>query len=169
VKPADQNLPPPRANICPLRDAEEARACAELMAQSEPWITLRRDFEHSFNLLSDRTLEVYVAHIGEDLAGLVAVNMRGAFVGYIRALVIAPAWRSRGIGAQLMQFAEERIFRESPNVFLCVSGFNPRAQQFYLRLGYERIGELKDYVIAGKSEILMRKTIGPTAGFRPRA
>lgn len=169
MKSADQNHPAPaHAIIRPLQDAEETRACAELMAQSEPWITLRRDFEQSLNFLSDRTREFYVAHVGEILAGLVAVNMRGAFIGYIQALVVAPAWRSKGVGAQLMQFAEERIFRESPNVFLCVSGFNPRAQQFYHRLGYERIGELKDYVIAGSSEFLMRKSIGPRVGFQPR-
>ncbi len=139
------------------------------MAQSEPWISLQRDFEHALNLLSDRAKEVYVAHVGDALAGHVTVNMQGALTGYIQVLVVAPAWRSRGVGAQLMRFAEERIFRESPNVFLCVSGFNPRAQKFYQRLGYERIGELKDYVIAGGVEILMRKTIGPRAGFRPRA
>lgn len=170
MKPADQDNPgSPHATIRPLRDSEEARACAELMSQSEPWITLRRDFEHALNLLSDRAKEVYIAHVGESIAGHVTVNMQGALTGYIQVLVVAPAWRSRGIGAQLMSFAEERIFRESPNVFLCVSGFNPRAQQFYHRLGYEHIGELKDYVIAGESEFLMRKTIGPRTGFRPRA
>ena len=91
--------------------------------------------------------------------------MEGPFAGYIQALVVAPEWRGRGIGEQLLKFAEERIFRDSPNVFLCVSGFNPRAQKFYARLGYERIGELKDYVIAGESEFLMRKSVGPKGEF----
>jgi ribosomal-protein-alanine N-acetyltransferase len=169
MKAADPSPPEPLGVLIrPLRDSEEARACAAIMAQSEPWITLRRDFEHCFNLLNDRTLEIYVAHVGEDLAGCVGVNMHGAFVGYIRALVVAPERRSRGIGAQLMRFAEDRIFRESPNVFLCVSGFNPRAQRFYQRLGYERVGELKHYVVADQSEILMRKSIGPKVGFQPR-
>jgi ribosomal protein S18 acetylase RimI-like enzyme len=60
-----------------------------------------------------------------------------------------------------MAFAEERIFQEVPNVFLCVSSFNQEAQRFYARLGYEQVGELKDYVVRGHSEFLMRKTIGP--------
>ena len=160
---------PPSANIRPLRDDAETRACARLMAESEPWITLRRDFEHSHKLLNNPGLEVYVAHVGKSFAGLIALDMQGSFVGYIRALAVAPEWRSRGVGAQLIQFAEDRIFRVSPNVFLCVSSFNPRAQQFYARLGYERVGELKNYVIAGASEFLMRKTIGPRNGFQPRA
>jgi ribosomal protein S18 acetylase RimI-like enzyme len=42
-----------------------------------------------------------------------------------------------------------------------VSSFNPRARELYERLGYEFIGELKDYLVRGHSELLMRKTIGP--------
>jgi ribosomal protein S18 acetylase RimI-like enzyme len=154
--------------IQPLGDETEARACARLMAESEPWITLRRDFESALKLVADRTKEVYVARAGRKLAGHVVVNMEGPFAGYIQALVVALELRDLGIGARLLQFAEKRIFRDSANVFLCVSGFNPRAQQFYARLGYERIGELKNYVIAGESEFLMRKTAGPKDESLPR-
>lgn len=149
-----------------LADHKEARVLARMMARSEPWITLRRSTSDMFNLLADRELETYVAVAGGQLAAVIVVNMKGAFVGYIRGLAVMPQWRSRGIGSRLLQFAEDRIFRQSPNVFLCVSGFNPRAQRFYRRLGYRRIGELKNYVIDGASEILMRKTIGPKVGFK---
>jgi [ribosomal protein S18]-alanine N-acetyltransferase len=150
-----------------LRDETEARACASMMVQTDPWITLKREFEQAFALVNDPAKEVYVARVGTTLAGHIVVNMQGPFAGYIQALVVAPDWRNQGIGARLVSFAEERIFRDSPNVFLCVSSFNPRAQQFYARLGYERIGELKDYVISGASEFLMRKSIGPKNEFRP--
>jgi ribosomal protein S18 acetylase RimI-like enzyme len=69
----------------------------------------------------------------------------------------------------LLEFAEERIFRESPNVFLFCSSFNHDAMRLYHRLGYERIGEIKDFVIAGAGEILLRKTIGPLTTFKPTA
>ena len=154
--------------IRPMRGMEEARVCARVMAESEPWITLRRGFDHALAGLINPSLEVYVACAGDAVAGHIAVNMHGAFTGYIQVLAVAAEWRSRGVGAQLMQFAEQRIFRESPNVFLCVSAFNPRAQKFYARLDYERIGELKDYVVAGQSEIFMRKTLGPRNGYQPR-
>lgn len=158
----------PELVIQPLEDEAEARACARLMVESEPWITLRRDFETTLKLVADRSKEVYVARAGGKLAGHVVVNMQGPFAGYIQALVVAPELRDRGIGARLLRFAEKRIFRDSPNVFLCVSGFNTRAQEFYARLGYERIGELKNYVIAGESELLMRKTTGPKDKSPPR-
>ena len=53
------------------------------------------------------------------------------------------------------------MFRECPNVFLFVASFHPRAKQLYLRLGYQEVGILKDYLSEGLDEILLRKTIGP--------
>ena len=158
----------PEIKIERLRDEAEARACAMLMVTTDSWITLKREFEQAFALVNDSAKEVYVARAGTALVGHIVVNMQGPFAGYIQALVIGPEWRNRGIGARLVRFAEERIFRDSPNVFLCVSSFNQRAQQFYARLGYERIGELRDYVIPGASEFLMRKSVGPKNGFQPR-
>jgi ribosomal protein S18 acetylase RimI-like enzyme len=34
---------------------------------------------------------------------------------------VAPAQCSQGLGTELIRFAEERIFRRFPNVFMCVS------------------------------------------------
>jgi ribosomal protein S18 acetylase RimI-like enzyme len=42
-----------------------------------------------------------------------------------------------------------------------VSDFNPKAQAFYRRLGYTRVGTLADYVVPGITEYLYRKTQGP--------
>lgn len=141
-----------------LGDDAEARLCAEMMAASEPWITLGRTYEQCLELVRRPDREVYVE---DNVEGFVIVNMQGAFVGYIQTICVAPAARSKGLGAKLIAFAEERIFRESKNVFLCVSSFNPRARALYERLGYELAGELKDYLVAGASELLMRKSKGP--------
>jgi ribosomal protein S18 acetylase RimI-like enzyme len=53
--------------------------------------------------------------------------------------------------------------QQTANVFMCVSSFNIEAKRLYIRLGYEVVGELRDYIVAGHSEILLRKTIGPLA------
>lgn len=93
--------------------------------------------------------------------------MTGAFVGYIKTVAVTPTMRGRQVGSRLIQFAEERIFAETPNVFLCVSSFNGEAQKLYKRLGYEVVGELKDFIVRGHSEILLRKTIAPLGEFQP--
>jgi ribosomal protein S18 acetylase RimI-like enzyme len=144
-----------------LREGGEAEACAGMMAASEPWVTLRRGYQESLSVVSDPSREVYVAVIDGRITGFVVVEMRGAFTGYIKSICVAPDLRGRGIGARLMAYAEKRIFGETPNVFLCVSDFNDGARRFYQGLGYETVGELRDYLVRGSSEILMRKTIGP--------
>jgi ribosomal protein S18 acetylase RimI-like enzyme len=59
----------------------------------------------------------------------------------------------------------ERIFRESPTVFLCVSNFNTGARRLYERLGYEVVGSLRDFLVAGRAEVLLRKSRGPWSTF----
>ena len=148
-----------------IRRPDETPVCARLMASSEPWITLGRTYESSLRMLNDSSREVCVALINGDIVGFVVIIMQGALVGYIQTVGIAPEWRNKGIGSKMLNFAENRIFSESPNVFMCVSSFNDKAQRLYRRLGYEVVGELKDYIVAGYSEILLRKTIAPIVGF----
>ncbi len=137
------------------------------MAASEPWLTLRRDFAASLRILRDESKERYVALAGGEIAGFLILNMKGAFVGYVQTVCAAPAHRGQGVGTALMAFAERRVFRVSPNVFLCVSSFNDGARRLYERLGYAYVGELADFLVAGHSELLYRKTIGPILGFKP--
>ncbi len=144
-----------------LETRAEAEACARMMADTEPWITLRRDYEACLRVVLDETRERYVAYRGADLAGLLILNLKGAFVGYIQTVCAAPQARGTGVGTALVAFAEERIFREFKNVFICVSDFNRGARRLYERLGYQLVGELVDYVVAGHSELLLRKTRGP--------
>lgn len=149
-----------------LASAQEAHACAELMAGSEPWRTLGRTVEASRRILDDPTREVYVAEDDAGVAGFMILCLVGPFTGYIQTICIAPGRRGEGLGTRLVAFAEERIAQVSPNVFLCVSSFNDDARRLYERLGYEYVGELRDYLIAGASELLYRKTRGPWSAFR---
>jgi ribosomal protein S18 acetylase RimI-like enzyme len=146
-----------------LQNDDEVRACARIMASSEPWVTLRRDYDASLEILRDPSREVYVAVRAESsyVVGFVILIMRGAFIGYVQTIAVHEGWRGRGLGSRLIAFAESRIFRESPNVFICASSFNERARALYDRLGYEIVGELRDYVVRGHSEWLLRKSIAP--------
>jgi ribosomal protein S18 acetylase RimI-like enzyme len=148
-----------------LASDDEARRCAGMMCATDPWITIGRDFEDCLIIVQKPGREVYVAEENGTLGGFVIVDMKGAFIGYIAILCVDASRRSSGIGSRLIRFAEERIFAETPNAFICASSFNPRARALYERLGYKPVGELADYVIPGHHELLMRKTIGPLRGF----
>ncbi len=155
--------------IARLTDDAEARACARLMTESEPWLTLGRTYEASLGIIQDPSREVYVARDERGLAGFLILCMTGAFVGYIQTVCIHPERRGQGLGSKLVEFAEQRILAESPNVFMCVSSFNRDARRLYERLGYRVVGELTDYIMQGHSEILLRKSVGPLATFSRKA
>jgi ribosomal protein S18 acetylase RimI-like enzyme len=138
------------------------------MANSEPWITLRRGYNESLKILTDSSREVYLAKAYDEIVGFTVLNMHGAFIGYIQSVFVAPQWRSKGIGSKLMDYVEKRILSETPNVFICVSSFNQRAQKLYERRGYEIVGELKHWIVSNHSEILLRKTIAPLTEFKPK-
>ncbi|HEX7401123.1 MAG TPA: GNAT family N-acetyltransferase [candidate division Zixibacteria bacterium] len=144
-----------------LKSLVEAETCARIMSDSEPWITLRRDYEDSLKTIQHPSKDVYLALVNNEIKGFIILQMSGVFVGYLQTVAVLPEWRNRGIGSKMIKFAEDRIFKEFPNVFLCVSSFNRKAQELYKRLGYETVGELKDFIVRGHSEILLRKTIGP--------
>ncbi len=151
--------------IRPLAGDAEAEFCARVMEQSEPWISLGTGYRALFDLMRNPARERYVAALADRIAGFVVINMSGTLAGYIQTICVAPGNRASGIGRLLMSHAETRIFRDAPNVFLMVSDFNSAARRFYAGLGYLEIGEIPEYLVAGHSEILMRKTRGPIRGY----
>jgi ribosomal protein S18 acetylase RimI-like enzyme len=151
--------------IQPLLGPDSIAACARMMAASDPWLTLARSVAACARALSNEKRERWIAREGEAIAGFLILDLEGPFAGYIQTIFVADGMRGRGHGARLLAFAEERIFERSPNAFLCVSSFNEGARRLYERSGYEAVGLLRDYIVRGYDEILMRKTLGPWEGF----
>jgi ribosomal protein S18 acetylase RimI-like enzyme len=152
--------------IDPIADADDLEWCARLMASNEPWITLRRDLTACRAALANRAKERYVVRHDEERVGLLLLDMTGPFPGYIQSICIAAAARNRGFGAELLAWAERRILRDSPNVFMCVSSFNPGALRLYRRLGYDIVGTLKGFVVDEHDEYLLQKRHGSWESFR---
>ncbi|RPJ06772.1 MAG: N-acetyltransferase [Deltaproteobacteria bacterium] len=100
--------------IRPIQGREEIDVCARMMAGSEPWITLQRDYDASAQTLTSPGKEVYVAADGSQILGFIILNMQGGFTGYIQSIGVAPEWRSRGIGRRLVAYAEERSSEKRP-------------------------------------------------------
>jgi len=140
--------------------------CADLMSKTDPWITLQRDYASCLEAMNGNYKEVFVARRNRELLGFIVLQMQGAFKGYIQSVCVAPDEQGAGIGTSLIQFAEKRIFLVSPNVFMLVSTFNTKAADLYSRLGYEKVGTLKNYAADGFDEFLLRKTIGSLKNFQ---
>jgi len=148
-----------------LETQAETEICARMRASSEPWITLKRDYDAALSTITHPGREVYLGLIDDKIVGFILITLHGVLTGCVLNLCVDAKWRGQKIGAQLLDFAENRVFEKSPNVFLLVSAFNTKAQNFYSRLGYKKVGDLENYVIAGYSEFIFRKTIGPRNDF----
>jgi ribosomal protein S18 acetylase RimI-like enzyme len=157
-----------RANyeILPLVRPDEVPQCAAMMSTTEPWTRLGMTPGRAENVLNDPVKEAFAARDANGVAGFVIIDMRGLLRGYINILCVRADCRGRGIGSALIARAEQRIFNDSPNAFICASSFNPGAGRLYQRLGYEVVGPLRNLFISGHDEILFRKTRGSWAEFQ---
>jgi ribosomal-protein-alanine N-acetyltransferase len=140
---------------------------AGMMAATDPWKTLGMDAAACRASCDGTCKEIYVAHCKDEPVGLVVLQVCGTFNGYIQTLFVSEAFRGKGFGKQLLEFSENRIYRTSPNIFICVSTFNTRALHLYQELGFDRVGLLRDFLKQGFDEWLLRKTIGPKLGYLP--
>lgn len=158
-----------RLTFTGVAEADHIDLWSHEMSSQEPWITLGRTREMARAILADPVVEAYQALMAGRPAGLLLLRMDGVFKGYIQSLLTLAPYRGRGVGRAMIRFAEERIFRDSPSVFICVSSFNPRARSLYERLGYRVVGELKDWLVSGESEILLHKAVMPWREFRDKS
>lgn len=138
---------------------DERNWCAHLMASSDPWLTLGRSFDDCLARCQRPEYTLLVARRDMEPAGFILLHPDGvAGSPYIATIATSAALRGQGIGTALLIHAEG-AFPQARHIFLCVSSFNTAAQKLYLRNGYSIVGEFKDYVIQGASEILMIKRI----------
>jgi ribosomal protein S18 acetylase RimI-like enzyme len=140
-------------------EASDYAWCARLMVQSEPWTTLKRQFDERLTGLERSGTELFIARQDGQPVGFVHIHPYG-FAGspYITTIAVAHDLRSWGIGSQLLAFAEAHMAGRR-FIFLCVSSFNPRAQELYYRKGYVRVGEIPNYALEGHSELMLCKKL----------
>ncbi len=139
---------------------EERNWAAAVMASADPWITLGRDLDACRAKTHDPDYIFAVAHSAGQPCGFVLIHPRGvAGSPYIGSIAVAAANRGAGVGRALLEYAENHFRTRARYMFLCVSSFNTRARALYERQGYQRVGEFKDYIIEGASEILMQKRL----------
>jgi [ribosomal protein S18]-alanine N-acetyltransferase len=148
------------------KDPKDFEVCAMMMTETDPWITLDMNKNQCLKAFEGNCKEIYVLRIKNSIAGFVILQVCGTFSGYIQTICISEEYRGMGFGTKLLRFCEERILKFSPNVFICVSSFNKVAIKLYYEFGFKLVGELDNFVKEGLTELLLRKTVGPRAGYK---
>jgi ribosomal protein S18 acetylase RimI-like enzyme len=141
-------------------DRDDREWAAQLMAGSDPWITLGRDLEACRRVCLNLEYLVFVARVHGIPLGFALCHRRGV-VGspYLATLAVVPESRDQGVGTRLIRFVEDFFRADARHLFICVSSFNPEARRLYERVGFTAVGPLEDYFIEGASELLMHKRL----------
>jgi ribosomal protein S18 acetylase RimI-like enzyme len=139
---------------------EERKWAAILLAGTDPWLTLGIKPEKILESCNNPQYQVIIAHRQGKACGVIIIHPNGvAGSPYIKSIAVDNEFRNMGVGAALIRHTEELFRIKARYLFLCVSSFNTRAQALYEKLGFKVVGELKDYIIDGASEILMSKRL----------
>ena len=138
----------------------EKEWAAGIMAGSDPWLTLGITIEQCRTNCFDPEFSLYIAHVNRQPCGMILIDPKGiAGSPYIKSIAVQHDFRGRGVGQALIGFAESLFQNKSRHLFMCVSSFNTRARSLYERLGFRKVGEFEDYIVNGKSEILLCKRL----------
>ena len=144
----------------PLTDAQ-ALAVAEMLAVSEPWLSLNFSAASLAGYLSreDAALRRYLVSVDGEVAGVICVRHPWLRGPYIELLGVSPSQRGKGIGRQVLAWVEVEARIESKNLWVLTSSFNHQAQKFYQSLGFSPIGPIQGLVSPEHDEILLRKVL----------
>ncbi len=92
----------------------------------------------------------------QQMVGFIAGDVRRMEgVAWIATIAVLPEYRSRGVGAALLQACEAQI--PVTKIRLCVRPSNEVAIRLYERFGYSRVGEWTKYYQDGESALVMEK------------
>lgn len=141
--------------------SEQSLEIAEMLSISEPWKTLNFSVSSLANYLmrEDPSLHRYGVSADGNLVGIICVRHPWLRGPYIELLGLFPNAREKGIGKQLIGWAEIEARRESKNLWVIASSFNKQALDFYQHLGFYPIGPIQGLVTPEQDEILLRKCL----------
>lgn len=94
----------------------------------------------------------------EQMVGFVGGDIRrDEGVGWVATIGVLPEYRSRGIGAALLEACEQKLGTKM--VRLCVRASNETAIRLYRRTGYAQIGRWPSYYNDGEDAVVMEKEL----------
>ena len=80
----------------------EKQSCAEIMAESEPWITLGITYKQIMDTLNDELNEVFAVYVENEIIGTIVIQTKGAFSGYLKSIALKESWRGNNLGKKMM-------------------------------------------------------------------
>jgi ribosomal protein S18 acetylase RimI-like enzyme len=148
-----------------LADKKHLDDCLSCVKHSKLWETYFQSNPTIENDISKMIIDqqIYIAlNKANQCIGFMGIIHNGCFrkFTYLALLAVKKEYRSNGIGKVLIRKFEEIGFEKANRVFLLVSDFNKRAQAFYKKIGYKKVGEIPDMFKKGICENILVKYEG---------
>ncbi|MBP5169836.1 MAG: GNAT family N-acetyltransferase [Oscillospiraceae bacterium] len=151
-----------------IKEAEEKHVnyCVSILQNTMLGTVYFSDYKKTADLLlhalAQRGLFVALKD-QEECLGFMYCMPKGVFGSYpyLHIIAVEEKYRNLGIGKQLIKYFEENSSGySSTKYFLTVDDFNPQARKLYESLGYQCVGELKDFYKDGITSYIMMKATG---------
>ena len=148
-----------------IKEAEEKHVvhCVNILQNTMLGTVYFSDYKKTADLLlhalAQRGLFVALKD-QEECLGFMYFMPKGVFGSYpyLHIIAVKEECRNLGIGKQLIKYFEENSSNySSTKYFLTVDDFNPQARKLYESLGYQCVGELKDFYKDGITSYIMMK------------
>lgn len=110
-----------------------------------------------FGPRDERAFSIFAHDADDTLVGGVNGSTHWRWL-YIRNLWIAETWRNRGLGRRLID-AAEHLARERNCTGLYLDTFDPDAERFYRRCGFETFGRIDNFPPGHARRFLSRSMI----------
>lgn len=114
------------------------------------------DFERLMNQSRDKEFSVFVKNDSGDILGGILARFDTESV-YLETLWVDQKLRKQGYGTRLVHAAEQEAVKHGC-VFSTLDTWDFQAEEFYLKNGYKRLGEIKKYW-REHSRIFLRKVL----------
>lgn len=143
---------------------QDREAVIALLADQDPWKRLGYKKEEWGRIFAPlpQGRETFVIDCDGNVAGVAVLRQKFLMGDYLELLAVADWAKGKGLGGRLLAHLESLVFARAKNLFACVSDFNHDARAFYKKHGFEEIGPMPNFLVAGAAEILLRKSVGPT-------
>ncbi len=148
-----------------IKEAEEKDVdlCVDILQNTElgtVYFSNRKKTEDLLLYALAQRLLFVAQNDNEDCLGFMYFMPKGVFGSYpyLHIVAVKEGFRNLGIGKQLIKYFEENSSDySSTKCFLTVDDFNPQARKLYEFLGYQCVGELKDFYKTGITSYIMMK------------
>ena len=137
-------------------------ALVGILSTTEAWTSYGINYDMAIGLFNEMEDAIYIAEIDNKVIGFITLRINGVgnIGAYIRMIAAAEGCRGQGVGSAMLNYVNEIASKKMPNLFLICSLENLGAQRFYVKMGFQKIGILKNLVVKDRDEILFRKKLG---------